>query len=66
MQRIIAIAWLTWKAALRFRLFLVIAVLLLAAVVGLPLIVKDDGNHYKLGVKGGSCQRLSLLVPQGF
>jgi len=44
MQRIIAIAWLTWKAALRFRLFLVIAVLLLAAVVGLPLIVKDDGT----------------------
>jgi hypothetical protein len=44
MQRIFAIAWLTWKAALRFRLFLVIAVLLLAAVVGLPLIVKDDGT----------------------
>jgi hypothetical protein len=35
---------LTWKAALRFRLFLVIAVLLLAAVVGLPLIIKDDGT----------------------
>jgi hypothetical protein len=44
MQRIFAIAWLTWKAALRFRLFLVIAVLLLAAVVGLPLVVKDDGT----------------------
>ena len=44
MQRIIAIAWLTWKAALRFRLFLVIAVLLLAAVVGLPIFVKDDGT----------------------
>ena len=44
MQRIIAIAWLTWKAALRFRLFLAIAVLLLAAVVGLPLIIKDDGT----------------------
>ena len=44
MQRIIAIAWLTWKAALRFRLFLVIAALLLAAVVGLPLIIKDDGT----------------------
>ncbi len=27
MQRILAIAWLTWKAALRFKLFLVIAVL---------------------------------------
>jgi hypothetical protein len=44
MQRIFAIAWLTWKAALRFRLFLVIAMLLLAAVVGLPLIIKDDGT----------------------
>src|SRR5881392_2626338 len=37
-------AWLTWKAAFRFRLFLVVAVLLLAAVVGLPLLIKDDGT----------------------
>jgi hypothetical protein len=44
MQRILAIAGLTWKAAFRFRLFLVIAVLLLAAVVGLPLLLKDDGT----------------------
>jgi hypothetical protein len=44
MQRIIAIAWLTWKAALRFRLFLVIAALLILAVVGLPLVIKDDGT----------------------
>src|SRR5947208_11463764 len=44
MQGIIAIAWLTWKAAFRFRLFLVIAVLLLASVVGLPLLIKDDGT----------------------
>ena len=44
MQRILAIAWLTWKAAIRFRLFAVIAVLLVLAVVGLPLIVKDDGT----------------------
>ncbi len=44
MQRILAIAWLTWKAAFRFRLFLVIAMLLLAAVVGLPLLLKDDGT----------------------
>jgi hypothetical protein len=44
MQRIFAIAWLTWKAALRFRLFLVLAGLLLAAVVGLPLVIKDDGT----------------------
>jgi hypothetical protein len=44
MQKILAIAWLTWKAALRFRLFIVIAALLVLAVVGLPLIVKDDGT----------------------
>jgi len=44
MQKTLAIAWLTWKAAFRFRLFLVIAVLLLAAVVGLPLLLKDDGT----------------------
>jgi hypothetical protein len=44
MQRIFAICWLTWKAALRFKLFLVIAVLLILAVVGLPLVIKDDGT----------------------
>jgi hypothetical protein len=44
MQRILAISWLTWKAALRFRLFLIIAALLFLAVVGLPLIIKDDGT----------------------
>jgi hypothetical protein len=44
MQRIFAIAWLTWKAAFRFRLFLVLAGLLLASVVGLPLLIKDDGT----------------------
>jgi hypothetical protein len=43
-QRIAAIMGLTWKAAFRFRLFLVIAVLLLAAVVGLPILIKDDGT----------------------
>src|SRR5512136_336622 len=44
MQPLLAIAWLTWKAAFRFRLFWVIAVLLLAAVVGLPILIKDDGT----------------------
>src|SRR5436190_3124973 len=44
MQRLLAIAWLTWKAAFRFRLFIVIAVLLLASVVGLPILIKDDGT----------------------
>src|SRR5438270_5607314 len=44
MQRVTAIALLTWKAAFRFRLFLVVAVLLLGAVLGLPLLIKDDGT----------------------
>ena len=44
MQQLLAIAGLTWKAAFRFRLFLVVAVLLLASVVGLPLLIKDDGT----------------------
>lgn len=44
MQQLLAIAVLTWKAAFRFRLFLVIALLLLAAVVGLPVLIKDDGT----------------------
>src|SRR3974390_2555851 len=44
MQQLLAIAWLTWKAAFRFRLFLVVAVLLLGAVIGLPLLIKDDGT----------------------
>jgi ABC-type transport system involved in multi-copper enzyme maturation permease subunit len=44
MQRILAIARLTWKAAFRFRLFIVLAVLLLGAVVALPLVLKDDGT----------------------
>ncbi len=43
-QRIAAVMGLTWKAAFRFRLFLVVTVLLLAAVVGLPLLIKDDGT----------------------
>ena len=44
MQRLFAITGLTWKAAFRFRLFLVVAVLLLASVVGLPMLIKDDGT----------------------
>ncbi len=44
MQRVLAITWLTWKAAVRFRLFIVVTVLLLGAVVGLPLLIKDDGT----------------------
>ena len=44
MQQLLAIAGLTWKAAFRFRLFLVVAVLLLASVIGLPLLIQDDGT----------------------
>ena len=33
MQPLLAVAWLTWKAALRFRLFLVIAVLLIVFAI---------------------------------
>ena len=43
-QGLFAKAGLTWKAALRFRLFLAIAVLLLVAVIGLPILIKDDGT----------------------
>jgi hypothetical protein len=43
-QRIAAIMGLTWKAAFRFRLFLVLAGLLLASVVALPILIKDDGT----------------------
>jgi len=43
-QKIAAVMGLTWKAAFRFRLFIVVAVLLLAAVVGLPILLKDDGT----------------------
>jgi len=44
MQRLLAIAGLTWKAAFRYRLFWVLSVLLVGAVVGLPLLIKDDGT----------------------
>jgi hypothetical protein len=44
MQRIFAIVGLTWKAAFRYRLFWVLAALLVGAVIGLPLLIKDDGT----------------------
>src|SRR6266480_3038420 len=44
MQRLLAIATLTWKAAFRFRLFWVLTALLLGSVVVLPLLLKDDGT----------------------
>ncbi|MCX6903188.1 MAG: hypothetical protein NTW03_06845 [Verrucomicrobia bacterium] len=44
MQRLLAIVWLTWKAAFRFRLFWVLAALLVASVILLPLLIRDDGT----------------------
>ena len=44
MQRVFAVTSLTWKAAFRYRLFWVLSALLLATVVGLPLLIKDDGS----------------------
>ncbi len=44
MQRLWAITTLTWKSAFRFRIFWVLAALLLGAVVLLPLLLKHDGT----------------------
>jgi ABC-type transport system involved in multi-copper enzyme maturation permease subunit len=44
MQRVFAVTWLTWKAAFRYRLFWVLSGLLLLSVIGLPLLIKDDGS----------------------
>jgi hypothetical protein len=44
MNKIATIAGLTWKAAFRYRLFWILCALLAAAVVGLPLMIKDDGT----------------------
>lgn len=44
MSRILAIVWLSWKAALRYRLFWVLSILLLGLVAALPLLVKHDGT----------------------
>src|SRR3954464_2717024 len=44
MQRILAIALLTVRAAFRYRLVVVMAVLLIGGVVVLPIMIKDDGT----------------------
>jgi hypothetical protein len=44
MQRLLAIALLTVRAAFRYRLVLVMAALLIGGVVVLPIIIKDDGT----------------------
>src|SRR5256885_7631956 len=43
-QQIAAMIGLTWKAAFRFRLFVVILALLLGSVILLPILIKDDGT----------------------
>ncbi len=44
MNKIATIAGLTWKAAFRYRLFWILTALLAGAVVGMPLLIKDDGT----------------------
>lgn len=44
MQRLIAISWLTIKAAVRYRLVWVLGFILLGGVVLLPLVIRDDGT----------------------
>jgi hypothetical protein len=44
MNKILTIAGLTWKSAFRFHLFWLMVVMLIGAVVGLPLVIKDDGT----------------------
>src|SRR5262245_23701500 len=44
MQRVLAMVWLTLKAAVRSRLIWVLTVILIGGVVVLPLVIKDDGT----------------------
>jgi hypothetical protein len=44
MQRLLAIALLTVRAAFRYRLVLVLSALLIGGVVVLPIVIKDDGT----------------------
>jgi ABC-type transport system involved in multi-copper enzyme maturation permease subunit len=43
-RQLFAMAWLTLKAAFRYRLVQILIVLLLGAVMGLPAIIKHDGT----------------------
>src|ERR1700722_2457743 len=74
MQQLFAIISLTWKAAFRYRLFWVIALLLVGAVVGLPMLVKDDGTAegfaqilitYTLGAVSGLLGMCTLWLACG-
>jgi hypothetical protein len=44
MNKILTIAGLTWKSAFRYRLIWIMVALLVGAVVGLPLLLEDDGT----------------------
>lgn len=44
MQRLLAISFLTLRAAIRYKLVLVLSALLIGTVVVLPLIIKDDST----------------------
>jgi ABC-type transport system involved in multi-copper enzyme maturation permease subunit len=43
-RRLFAVGWLTMKAAFRYRLFQILILLLLGAVIGLPTVIKHDGT----------------------
>jgi hypothetical protein len=43
-RRVFSVAWLTLKAAFRYRLIQILAALLLLAVIGMPAVVKHDGT----------------------
>src|SRR6266536_2966917 len=44
LRGLFAVAWLTLQAAFRYRLLHILALLLLGAVIGFPLIIKHDGT----------------------
>ena len=44
MQRILAITLLTMRAAIRYRLVLVLSAVLIGSVIVLPMVIKDDGT----------------------
>jgi len=44
LRPLLSIVKLTWQAALRYRLFVTVAALLVGSVVLLPLLIKDDGT----------------------
>ncbi|HSA03074.1 MAG TPA: hypothetical protein P5055_20280, partial [Candidatus Paceibacterota bacterium] len=44
MKRVLSIALLTLRAAMRYRLVMLLAVVVLALVVLVPLIIRDDGT----------------------